>query len=50
MLYAGVVLADLGNILKCIVVRVDEELGRPKVAAEAFDDPDDATGYEVEGC
>ena len=50
MLYAGVVLADLGNILKRIVVRVDEELGRQEVTAEAFDDPDDATGYEVEGC
>ena len=43
-------LADLGDTFKRLVVRVDEELGRPEVAAEAFDDPDDATGLEVEGC
>ena len=49
-MYAGVVLADLGNILKRLVVRVDEELGRPEMTAEAFDSPDDATGLEVEGC
>ena len=49
-LYAGVVLADLGNMLKRLVDRVDEELGRPEVSAEAFDGPDNGTGFEVEGC
>ena len=49
-LYAGVVLANLGNILKLLIVRVDEELGRPEMTAETFDGPDDATGFEVEGC
>ena len=43
-------LADLGDILKRLVVRVDEELGRPEITAEAFDSPDDPTGLEVEGC
>ena len=49
-MYAGVVLADLGDILKRVVVRVDEELGRPEMTAEVFDSPDDATDLEVEGC
>ena len=43
-------LADLGNILKRLMVRVDEELGRSELTAEASDSPDDATGFEVEGC
>ena len=43
-------LADLGDILKSLVVRVDGELGRLEMTAEAFDGPDDATGFEVEGC
>ena len=50
VLHAGVVVADLGNILKRLVVKVDEELGRPEMTAEAFDGPEDATGFEVEGC
>ena len=43
-------LADLVNILKRLVVRVDEEFGRPEMTAETFDGPDDAIGFEVEGC
>ena len=31
------------------MVGVDQALGGPKVAAAAFDGPDDATGFEVEG-
>ena len=42
--------ADLGDILKRLVVRVDEELGRPEMTAEAFNGPNDGTGLEVEGC
>ena len=42
-------LADLGDILKRLVIRVDEELGRPEMTTEAFDGPDDATDLEVEG-
>ena len=44
-LYANVVLDDVGVVLNRLVVRVDEELGRPEMAAEAFDGPDDATGF-----
>ena len=46
----GVVLADLGSILKRLVVRVDEEFGRPEMTSETFDGPDNATGFEVVGC
>ena len=31
------------------MVRLYEEFGGPKVSAEAFDGPDDATGLQVEG-
>ena len=48
-LYTGVVFADLGDVLQRFMVGVDEELGRPKMASEALDGPDDATGFEVEG-
>ena len=48
-LHAGIVLADLGDVLECLVVRVDVELGGPEVPAETFDGPDDATGLQVEG-
>ena len=43
-------LTDLGNVLKRLVVGVDEELDRPEMTAETFDGPDDATGFEVKGC
>ena len=42
-------LADLGGILERFVVGVNQELGGLEVATEAFDGPDDATGFEVEG-
>ena len=44
---AGVMLAYLGDALERLVVLVDVELGGPKVAAQPFDDPDDASGLEV---
>ena len=44
---ASVVFADLSNTLKRLVVRVDAELGGPEVAAETFDGPNDAAGFEV---
>ena len=42
-------LVDLGDALEHPVVRLYEEFGGPKVSAEAFDGPDDATGLQVEG-
>ena len=49
-LYAGVVLADLVDILEGLVVRANEELGTPAMTAEAFDGQTNATGFEVEAC
>lgn len=41
-------LDDLGDILERFVVRVDEELSGPEMITEAFDGPDDASGFEFE--
>ena len=49
VLYASIVLADLGDVLDRLVVGVDEERRGPEVSAGAFDGPDDATGLEVGG-
>ena len=48
-LNASIVLSDPGDILEDFVIGVDQELGGPEVATEAFSGPDDATGFEVEG-
>ena len=48
-LNASIVFADLGDILERFVVGADQELGGQEVVTEAFDGPDDATGFEVEG-
>ena len=44
---SGEEFADLSDTLKRLVVRVDVELGGPEVAAETFDGPNDAAGFEV---
>ena len=43
-------LADPGDVLKRLVVRVDGKFGRPEMTAEAFDSPDHVTYLVVEGC
>lgn len=45
---AGVVFANLGDVDERFVVREDTELGRPKVAAETLDGPNDADSFQVE--
>ena len=44
------VLTYLGDVLERLVVRVDAELGGPKVTASSFDGTTDATGFKVQGC
>ena len=38
-------LADLGDVLKRLLVGVDEEFGRLEMTAQAVDDPDSATDF-----
>ena len=46
---ASVVLADLGYVLECLMLRVYMESGGKQMPAESFNRPDGASGLGVEG-
>ena len=48
-LNAGVVFANLGNVLERFVVGVDAEIGGAEVATETFDGSNDGPSFKVEG-
>ena len=47
---ASVVLANLSDVLECLMARTYLQSGGPQMPAEPFDRPNDAAGLEVEGC
>ena len=47
---SGVVVPHFAHAFQCLVVREYSELGAPKVAAKAFESPDDAASLQINRC